>query len=154
MVLFDSEGKIHKYKNALEVMEEFVGVRLHYYKLRKEYLIDKLTLERDLRSNSVRFIALICAKKLHASNRKKADVVNDLVRLRFQKFGEDKPPRTGFEYLLIMQISSLTKERSRSGSRHGTTARGCQSRSTRSTCRSSCSGTSSPATATTTPRIR
>merc|ERR1712187_793220 len=28
-----------------------------------------------------------------------------------QKFGETKPPRTGFEYLLIMQIASLTKER-------------------------------------------
>merc|ERR1712187_879363 len=28
-----------------------------------------------------------------------------------QKFGDTKEPRTGFEYLLIMQIASLTKER-------------------------------------------
>merc|ERR1719464_2709891 len=111
MVLFDSEGKIKKYKNVLEIMEEFAGVRLHYYDLRKKYLIDKLTLERDLLSNRARFIALIVAKKLQINNRKKADVVKDLVRLKFQKFGEDKPPRTGFEYLLIMQIASLTKER-------------------------------------------
>jgi hypothetical protein len=33
------------------------------------------------------------------------------VKFKFQKFGDDKPPRTGFEYLLIMQIASLTKER-------------------------------------------
>merc|ERR1719437_319570 len=39
------------------------------------------------------------------------DVVKDLVKFKFQTFGDDKPPRTGFEYLLIMQIASLTKER-------------------------------------------
>merc|ERR1719321_439545 len=31
--------------------------------------------------------------------------------MNFMKFGEVKPPRTGFEYLLIMQIASLTTER-------------------------------------------
>merc|ERR1719464_276592 len=111
MVLFDSEGKIKKYKNPLEIMEEFAKVRLHYYNLRKKYLIDKLTLERDLLSNRARFIAMIIAKKLHINNVKKADVVKDLVRFKFQRFGDDKPPRTGFEYLLIMQIASLTRER-------------------------------------------
>merc|ERR1712113_809215 len=50
-------------------------------------------------------------KKLHVNNVKKADVVKELTRLKFQKFGDEKPPRTGFEYLLIMQIASLTKER-------------------------------------------
>merc|ERR1719226_390574 len=54
---------------------------------------------------------MIVTKKLNINNRKKLDVVQDLTRLRFQKFGETKPPRTGFEYLLIMQIASLTKER-------------------------------------------
>eukprot|EP00418_Pyrodinium_bahamense_P093889 CAMPEP_0179046870 /NCGR_PEP_ID=MMETSP0796-20121207/18908_1 /TAXON_ID=73915 /ORGANISM="Pyrodinium bahamense, Strain pbaha01" /LENGTH=1296 /DNA_ID=CAMNT_0020743305 /DNA_START=92 /DNA_END=3983 /DNA_ORIENTATION=+ len=111
MVLFDHEGKIKKYKNVIEIMEEFAEVRLHYYALRKKYLIDKLTLERDLLSNRARFIALIVAKKLHINNRKKADVVKDLTRLKFQRFGDEKPPRTGYEYLLIMQIASLTKER-------------------------------------------
>merc|ERR1719450_851121 len=111
MVLFDSEGKIKKYKNAIEIMEEFATVRLKYYGHRKKYLIDKLTLERDLLSNRARFIALIVAKKLHINNRKKADIVNDLTKLKFQKFGDTKAPRTGFEYLLIMQIASLTLER-------------------------------------------
>merc|ERR1719159_1174859 len=111
MVLFDSEGKISKYKNVLEIMEEFAGVRLKYYDLRKKYLIDKLTLERDLLNNRARFIGMVCAKKLHINNRKKADVVKDLTKFKFMKFGDTKPPRTGFEYLLIMQIASLTKER-------------------------------------------
>lgn len=94
-----------------EILEEFATTRLKVYASRKKYLIDKLTLERDLLSNRARFIGLIVAKKLQINNRKKADVVKDLTRLKFQKFGETKPPRTGFEYLLIMQIVSLTKER-------------------------------------------
>lgn len=111
MVLFDHEGKIKKYKNVLSIMEEFAAVRLQYYGHRKKYLIDKLTLERDLLSNRARFIAMIVAKRLHINNRKKDDVVKDLIRFKFQRFGEVRPPRTGFEYLLIMQIASLTKER-------------------------------------------
>jgi len=110
-VLFNHEGKIQKYKSPLEIMEEFADVRLKQYGVRKQYLVDKLTLERDLLSNLARFIAYIIAKKLHINNRKKMDVVKDLVKFKFQKFGDDKPPRTGFEYLLIMQIASLTKER-------------------------------------------
>merc|ERR1712061_63590 len=97
--------------NVLEIMNEFAEVRLKMYKRRKEYLINKLTLERDLLSNRARFIKMIIDKKLHINNRKKDDVVKDLTKLKFQKFGETKPPRTGFEYLLIMLIASLTKER-------------------------------------------
>merc|ERR1719420_2628195 len=104
MVLFDSENKIQKYKNVLQIMDEFAKVRMKYYKIRKEYLIQKLTLERDLLSNRARFIKLIIEKKLRINNRKKDDVVKDLTKMRFQKFGEVKAPRTGFEYLLIMQI--------------------------------------------------
>merc|ERR1719453_1173719 len=92
-------------------MDEFATIRLKFYEVRKKYLIDKLTLERDLLANRARFIGMIIAKKLHINNRKKADVVKDLTRLKFQKFGDDRAPRTGFEYLLIMQIASLTKER-------------------------------------------
>merc|ERR1712187_14687 len=92
-------------------MEEFSTIRLTYYDHRKKYLIDKLTLERDLLSNRARFIHLIVTKKLNINNVKKTDVVKELTKLKFQKFGDERPPRTGFEYLLIMQIASLTKER-------------------------------------------
>merc|ERR1719199_1622202 len=92
-------------------MVEFAKVRLKYYELRKKYLVDKITLEKELLANRARFIGMIIAKKLHINNRKKADVVKDLSRLKFRKFGDSKPPRTGYEYLLIMHIVSLTMER-------------------------------------------
>merc|ERR1719327_539235 len=111
MVLFNKDGKITKYKNAVAIMEEFAKVRLKYYDLRKRYLVDKLTLEKELLGNRARFIGMIIAKKLHINNRKKMDVVKDLTRLKFKKFGDTKAPRTGYEYLLVMHIVSLTKER-------------------------------------------
>eukprot|EP00933_Yihiella_yeosuensis_P023929 TRINITY_DN18576_c0_g1_i1.p1 TRINITY_DN18576_c0_g1~~TRINITY_DN18576_c0_g1_i1.p1 ORF type:complete len:1287 (-),score=338.14 TRINITY_DN18576_c0_g1_i1:113-3973(-) len=111
MVLFDSEGRIKKYKNAVEILQEFASVRLKMYDVRKKYLVDKLTLEKDLLYNRARFIGMIVANKLKINNRKKADIVKDLTRLRFSKFGDTHPPRTGFEYLLIMHIASLTKEK-------------------------------------------
>lgn len=111
MVLFDHNGCIKKYKNVMEIMQEFATVRLEYYEKRKKYLVDKLTLEKDLLYNRARFIGMIVTNKLVVSNRKKDDLVKDLTRLKFSKFGETTAPRTGFEYLLIMQIASLTKER-------------------------------------------
>lgn len=111
LVLFDHQDRIKKYKNPLEIMEEFATVRLQYYDVRKKYLIDKLTQERDVLSNRARFIAMIIANKLKINNRKKDDLVKDLTRLKFHKFGDSTPPRTGFEYLLIMHIQSLTRER-------------------------------------------
>merc|ERR1712107_972495 len=53
---------------------------------------------------------MVCAGEL-LINRKGKDVVKDLNKFEFMKFGDTSPPRTGFEYLLIIQIASLTKER-------------------------------------------
>lgn len=111
MVLFDAEGKIKKYKNVKDIMLEFAKVRLQMYDVRKKYMINKLELEKELLGNRARFIAMIIAKKLHVNNRKKADIVKDLTRLKFRKFGDTNPPKTGYEYLLGMQILTLTLER-------------------------------------------
>jgi len=111
LVLFDHQGRIKKYKNAIEIMGEFATVRLHYYDVRKKYMVDKLTQEREVLSNRARFIAMIISNKLKVNNRKKVDLVKDLTRLKFTKFGDCSPPRCGYEYLLIMHIQSLTKER-------------------------------------------
>merc|ERR1719311_1424589 len=92
-------------------MLEFGKVRLKQYDVRKKYLVAKLTLEMELLANRARFIGMIIARKLHINNRKKADIVKDLSRLRFRKFGDASPPKTGYEYLLGMQIVSLTLER-------------------------------------------
>lgn len=91
-------------------------------------------------SNQARFIQMIVSKELVISNRKKADVVQELRKHEFRPFpkitkakaaGETAPTveeeeieaaereeeetgtTTDFDYLLQMSISSLTKEKVR-----------------------------------------
>jgi DNA topoisomerase-2 len=111
MVLFDGEGKIQRYDTVLDIMDEFAAVRLKYYKSRLEFMIKKLTSERDFLSNRARFVAMIVGNELQISGRETHAIVTDLTSFEFQKFGETEPPKSGFEYLLKMPIASLTKER-------------------------------------------
>lgn len=69
IVMFNAEDKIQKYKSMVNIIEEFAQVLLKYFDFRGKYLLNKLTLERDLSSNRARFI-LIIQNKLHISNRK------------------------------------------------------------------------------------
>lgn len=63
MVLFDADGKIHKYKTPKDIMLEFAKLRLKMYDVRKKYMINKLELEKELLGNRARFIAMIIAKE-------------------------------------------------------------------------------------------
>lgn len=46
MVLFNSEGRLHKYLEISEIMEEFYEIRYKFYESRKEYLTSAI--KRDL----------------------------------------------------------------------------------------------------------
>lgn len=136
MVLFNPEGKIKKYATPLDILDDFYFLRLGFYQRRKEHMIDELKRVYDRLSNQARFVSMIIAKELSVSNKKKADIVQELGELQFQRFpkvaakarsvaevaeeeaeGEtldDADPTsriTDYDYLLSMAIYSLTKER-------------------------------------------
>merc|ERR1712100_879728 len=56
MMLFDAEGKIAKYDTALDILTEFCKVRRGVYGKRKDYLVARLTREKEILSNKARFI--------------------------------------------------------------------------------------------------
>lgn len=132
MVLFNPEGKIKKYASPLEILDDFYFLRLGFYQRRKEHLVDQLKLVYDRLSNQARFVSMIISKELSVSNRKKADIMDELRQLNFQAFPKveaktksvadeavedqdelDEPTgtTTDFDYLLSMSIYSLTRER-------------------------------------------
>lgn len=39
MHLYDELGKINRYKNVSEIINSFYDIRVHFYNLRKEYLV-------------------------------------------------------------------------------------------------------------------
>lgn len=131
MVLFSPDGKIKKYASPLEILDDFYFLRLGFYQRRKEHLVDQLKHVYDRLSNQARFVSMIIARELTVSNRKKADIVEELRRLEFQAFpkkeakatsitdlaedgldeSEEHGSVTDYDYLLGMAIYSLTRER-------------------------------------------
>ncbi|TBU56240.1 type II DNA topoisomerase [Dichomitus squalens] len=136
MVCFDFDGKIKKYNAPEEIIEDFYPKRLAYYQKRKDYLVNELEVQLDKLNNQARFVKMIIDRELSVSNRRKADIVQDLRNKQFRPFPkvakakaagetedvveeEDEDGEAGgpagnlsdFDYLLGMAIWSLTKEK-------------------------------------------
>lgn len=101
----------------------------------QDYMANELQLQFEKLSNQARFVKMIIEKELVVSNRKKADIMADLRKLKFRPFpkvtkakaagetedvvnpdedeqaAEDVPGSTDYDYLLGMAIWSLTKEK-------------------------------------------
>ena len=104
----------------------------------QDFLANELQLQLEKLSNQARFVKMIVSKELIVSNRKKADIVEELRQKKFRPFpkvakakaaGETEDAEEGandeaeeattggastdYEYLLGMAILSLTKEKVR-----------------------------------------
>lgn len=105
MHMYDINGRIHKYQDSSEVLQEYYTKRLEYYQRRKEYLLDKYRKDIELASARARFVKDIMDSKLVVFRKSNAEIVK---QLKEKKYPELDP---GFRYLLSMQISSFTKEK-------------------------------------------
>lgn len=134
MHLFDAKGRIRKYETPLEVLEEFYSIRLDFYDRRKTSMLAKLQDQIKMLSNKTRFILSVIDGTLVVSNRKKQDILDQLVqdgydvilasskKSKKQSNDDDNSGdevddtadvnlTAGYDYLLSMKIMSLTKER-------------------------------------------
>lgn len=137
MVLFDAEGKIAKYETALDILKDFVNLRLSVYDKRKQYLIKKLTREKDILGNKARFILMVVKGELELRKRKKADLLKELKDRKFTPWSELEDPslvvasdkkkdddeddenvadeasekKSDYDYLLGMPLWNLTQEK-------------------------------------------
>ncbi len=132
MTLFDSQGKIHRYKTSLDILRMFYHHRLEFYVKRKVVLLDKMSNELKILSNKARFVEEVCRGDLVVSNRKRSELLADLKVRGFDLSHQDEKRDSddenedestsvesasdaelakGYEYLLGMKIWSLTFER-------------------------------------------
>jgi len=88
MMLFDAEGKIAKYESALDILTEFCKVRRGIYEKRKDYLVSKLTKEKEILSNKARFILMIVNEELEIRKKKKDVLLKELQKLKFTPMSE------------------------------------------------------------------
>lgn len=107
MYLFDESLVPIKYLNSTDILLDFYDIRLEMYGKRREYIIAKLQRELVVLEAKVRFIREYIDGKLDI-NRKSKDIIFKML----QKEGYPlHPEEKSFEYLIRMQISSLTSEK-------------------------------------------
>lgn len=87
MVLFDHMGCLKRYDSVQDILKEFFELRLHYYKLRKDWLIGSLGAEAAKLSNQARFVLEKIEGKISIENKSK----RDLIRMLVQKGYESDP---------------------------------------------------------------
>ncbi|OMH85453.1 DNA topoisomerase 2 [Zancudomyces culisetae] len=89
MVCFDREGRIKKYPSPEAILTEFYPLRLRYYQLRKDALVQQMQEEYERLDNKARFVLEIIQKKLVVQNKKKDVIVQELFDKGFKQF----PPK-------------------------------------------------------------
>ena len=128
LVLFDEEGKLRKYSGAKHILNDFCEVRLEYYERRKDYMIETLANDVSRLSNKVRFIRAVIEGDFVIQNKKKSVILEELAGAGYRAFprnrkrsaggaaddddgDESKASNATYEYLLSMQLWSLTHEK-------------------------------------------
>ncbi|KYQ90029.1 DNA topoisomerase II [Tieghemostelium lacteum] len=85
MVVFDEENNIVKYNTTMEIMDNFLKIRMKHYDMRKEFLCEKLLEEYNRLSNKARFILAVVNKEIEINKVKKVDILKRLKEMKFDK---------------------------------------------------------------------
>jgi len=105
MILFDEEGKIKKYNNQYEIIDEFFDIRLEYYKLRKEHILKTLEKQKLHITNKMKFINGVLKKQIIINNKTKKDIENQIIKMKIDKWNDS------YDYLLNLPLINLSKEK-------------------------------------------
>ncbi|CAJ1084130.1 DNA topoisomerase 2-beta isoform X2 [Xyrichtys novacula] len=138
MVLFDHMGCLKRYDSVQDILKEFFELRLHYYKLRKDWMLGSLGAEASKLSNQARFVLEKIEGKITIENKSKRELIRMLVQKGFEsdpvaawakaqekaqeEDGEDgndsdssidsgSSSGPNFNYILNMPLWCLTKEK-------------------------------------------
>jgi len=136
MVLFSEQGGLKKYSSTDEIIDSYCRIRYEYYIKRKAYILNNLEHDIKFLGNKKRFleevrdgiIKLFEENKGNRQSRKTIDIVKELEEKGYDKDTKDneenddedeeekeeqvkKRTGHGYEYLLRLQISSITAEK-------------------------------------------
>lgn len=99
-------NKIQVFENASEILKRYVDIKLDFLQKRKDYQIETLSSDIKFDFSKYLFIKNIVENKLIINKRKKSDIEIDMDKIENILRKDDS-----FDYLLNMNILSLTEER-------------------------------------------
>lgn len=103
--LFDKDYKIKHYKDANEILKDFVEIRLQYYTKRKGYLLNSYTEKLLELKNKIKFLEYIMDDTITIFKKKSQEIDNILDKHSFDLIN------SSYSYLKTMHIDSFTIEK-------------------------------------------
>lgn len=102
----DENNHVREFANIQEILDSFINLRLKYYDLRKQYLLKTYADNLKKLASKYLFVKGIIDKTIVVANKKKDEIVKQLEKNpKIYKFDGN------YDYLLVMPIHSLTKEK-------------------------------------------
>jgi hypothetical protein len=125
ITLLNKKAGIARYDKPEDILVAFYHVRLEYYSRRKDLLLENLRMEQTMLSNKARFVEEVCSGDLVVSNQKCDDIFTRLEKGDYDRLPKEDQNKTNgkactptdkklvksYDYLMEMQIWSLTLER-------------------------------------------
>ena len=104
MHLFDPKGRLRKYDLVTDICEEFLVTRIHFYQIRKTFLIDVLKKRLLKMVNKANFIMQILHDQLDLRGKANDQVIQILEEEKYDRIDGD------YKYLIKMPMDSVTEE--------------------------------------------
>ncbi len=105
MHLFTHEEKLKKYESVREIMDDYYEIRLEYYDIRKDNMIENLEKELCKLSNKAHYIREILAGTIDLRKMKDAQIIEMLKNKNYDEYENDN-----YDYLLTMHMNSVSEE--------------------------------------------
>jgi DNA topoisomerase-2 len=102
MYLFNECGQIRKYASAVEIIQEFVRIRLGYYQKRKDFLVDALVRDNAIIENKIRFIKAVIAGHIVVHEKTKGELIAYLETEQYMMVDHS------FDYIIKIPIYNFT----------------------------------------------
>jgi len=106
MNLFNAEDKLKKYGKISEIIDDYYEIRLKYYNLRKEYIVNTLEKELLILSNKSRYIEELLEGSIDLRKKSKPVIIDILKDKHYKVIDDD----VDYKYLLKMAMDSVSEE--------------------------------------------
>lgn len=107
MHLFDSNDKLKKYANVVDIIEDYYETRIVLYQTRKDYMIEMMSCELLVLHNKTRYIKENLEGTIDL-RRKSKDVVNEMLAQKSYDIINDD---SDYKYLTELPMNSVTQEK-------------------------------------------
>jgi DNA topoisomerase-2 len=101
----DENTRVRVFENELEILKEYVKIRLEYYQKRKDHIISMIEHELKVLKNKIKFLKLVIGGQIVVFKQKREKIEEQIVANDIEQIDGS------YDYLLSMPIVSFTEEK-------------------------------------------